>query len=95
MNGDGCKAAPWWRTSTHTERQDCVELAQLGPGQISVRDSKDPNSPQLTFTRRELAGFLNEIKLGKLEPRNGVPRQRRSLVCRGKLGILRSRGDQP
>lgn len=30
-----------WRTSSHTEKQDCVEVARLG-GNIGVRDSKFP-----------------------------------------------------
>ncbi|WP_407061434.1 DUF397 domain-containing protein [Actinomadura napierensis] len=32
---------PQWRTSSYTERQDCVELAGLDSDSIGIRDNKN------------------------------------------------------
>ncbi|PJE99536.1 DUF397 domain-containing protein [Streptomyces carminius] len=48
-----------WIKSSHSDNEggNCVEIAAASDG-IHVRDSKDLQGPQLTFTRREWADFL-------------------------------------
>jgi hypothetical protein len=55
-----------WRKSTHsgTTGGDCVELAAL-PSQIAVRDSKNPDSPHLSFGRAAFGKALKEIRAGR------------------------------
>ncbi|MFC5184534.1 DUF397 domain-containing protein [Actinomadura harenae] len=54
---------PTWRKSTHSADNggDCIELADLAPG-VGVRDSKDPEGPHLTMTRRNLAALTQIVK---------------------------------
>ncbi|MBO2451793.1 DUF397 domain-containing protein [Actinomadura barringtoniae] len=56
-------AHPVWRKSTSSQGggTDCVEVADLAEA-CGVRDSKDPDGPVLSFTRKEWAGFLSTIK---------------------------------
>ncbi|MFF5258121.1 DUF397 domain-containing protein [Actinomadura viridis] len=59
-----------WRKSSYsgaTQGTDCVELADLGPRQIGVRDSKAPEASHLTLTPESVAGLLQGIKAGKLD----------------------------
>ncbi|MGH3965479.1 MAG: DUF397 domain-containing protein [Pseudonocardiaceae bacterium] len=43
-----------WRKSSRStggdDQADCVEVAEV-PGQVAMRDSKDPAGPVLAFTR--------------------------------------------
>jgi hypothetical protein len=53
-----------WRKSSRSNTNaegDCVELADLGPA-IAIRDSKNPDAPHLTLTRREFASLTSLIK---------------------------------
>ena len=45
---------------------DCVTV-KLGAEQIEVRDTKDPNSPTLSFTRDEWLAFIEGVKLGEFD----------------------------
>jgi hypothetical protein len=58
---------PQWRTSSYTERQDCIELAALNIDSIGIRDSKDPAGPFLSLTRADLENLLDRIKAGRLD----------------------------
>jgi hypothetical protein len=42
----------------------CVEAMRLYDGRVALRQSTDPDSPALIFTKGELAGFLTGIKAG-------------------------------
>ncbi|MFF7242324.1 DUF397 domain-containing protein [Embleya sp. NPDC008237] len=58
--GDSCvEIAFSWRKSSYsgTEGDDCVEVG-AGPGAVHVRDSKDKESPQITFGATMWSTFL-------------------------------------
>lgn len=44
----------------------CVEVADAGRV-VAVRDSKDPDGPQFTFSRHEIADLASRIKRGQLD----------------------------
>lgn len=60
----GSAAGATWRKSTFSAYNgSCVEVADLAPGQIGVRDSKaGPLSPVLLFDRADWASFLRTLK---------------------------------
>ncbi|TDD94156.1 DUF397 domain-containing protein [Actinomadura rubrisoli] len=58
---------PQWRTSSYTERQDCVALAALNIDSIGIRDSKNPKGPLLSVTRADLENLIDRIKAGHLD----------------------------
>lgn len=65
LNGEALK---WRKASTSTGNGQCVELAEMPQGRgIAVRDSKDPHGPVLSFTRGELAAFLDGAKAGEFD----------------------------
>lgn len=54
-----------WRKSTRSgSATNCVEVAQA-PGEIAVRDSKDPEGGQLRVGPSEWGSFLNGLKGGR------------------------------
>jgi Domain of unknown function (DUF397) len=50
-----------WRKSTHSGSGNCIETAPVPDG-IAVRDSADPYSPALSFTRRAWTVFTAILK---------------------------------
>jgi hypothetical protein len=48
-----------WVKSSHSSNEgpDCVEVA-AAPGAVRVRDSKDPEGPQLAFSPAAWAAFV-------------------------------------
>lgn len=59
-NGDCVEVA--WRKSSHSANGNCVEVA--APGQVLVRDSKNPEGPVLSFTPDEWRTFLRKARAG-------------------------------
>jgi len=59
-----------WRKSSFSgaANQNCVEVAQIAPGVLAVRDSKDPAGPILRFTRAEWSAFVRGVQAGEFEP---------------------------
>lgn len=47
----------WFKSSYSGGEGQCVEVAAT-PGTIHVRDSKDPDGPQLTITPEAFAGLV-------------------------------------
>jgi hypothetical protein len=56
-----------WRKATASGSNGCVELAPLTDGGVAVRDSKNPASPILTFTRHEWLSFLDGLGNGEFD----------------------------
>ncbi len=55
-----------WHKSSRCESSGCVEVAAAGQ-QIMVRDSKDQNSPILTFSQAAWADFVDGLRAGDFE----------------------------
>ncbi|MFE5584276.1 DUF397 domain-containing protein [Kitasatospora sp. NPDC056531] len=55
-----------WRKSTYSVQEgQCVEVADGLPGQMPVRDSKDPAGPTLTFPAEAWQSFVSAIRAGE------------------------------
>ncbi|MFJ2953227.1 DUF397 domain-containing protein [Streptomyces sp. NPDC087270] len=68
-NGGECvEAAAVWRKSSHSDGNggSCVEFAPHADGVVPVRDSKDPDGPQLTFTAAAWTSFVDAVRAGEL-----------------------------
>ncbi|GAA3742536.1 DUF397 domain-containing protein [Plantactinospora mayteni] len=52
-----------WRKSTRSTPNggDCVEVADNLPGHVLVRDSKDPDGGNLTFTPTAWHAFVTDL----------------------------------
>ncbi|MEY9889714.1 hypothetical protein ABIA35_000246 [Catenulispora sp. MAP12-49] len=57
----------WRKAAASTGNGACVELAPGGSGAVYLRDSKDPKGAVLTFTRAEIAAFLDGAKGGEFD----------------------------
>lgn len=57
--GEG--ALSWRKASYSAGNGECVELAS-GAGRVSVRDSKDPEGPVLTYPSDVFRSFLDATK---------------------------------
>jgi hypothetical protein len=65
---NGSDVAMDWRKSSYSgSGNNCVEVAARHPGQIAVRDSKDPQGPKLVFTPAEWKAFTSRTKDGEFE----------------------------
>jgi len=59
-------AGAWIKSSRSGGGGDCVEVREVDSG-IGVRDSKNPNGPQLSFTRAEWAAFVAGVRDGEFD----------------------------
>jgi hypothetical protein len=50
-----------WRKSTHSYADTCVEVAKP-TGRLAVRDSTDPDGPQLAFAGGDWDHFLARVR---------------------------------
>lgn len=55
-----------WRKSSHSDSEggNCVEVAGI-PTAIAVRDSKNPDGPNLAFARTTFGALAREIRAGQ------------------------------
>ena len=52
-----------WRTSTHSgQNGSCIQVAGNLPGIVAVRDSKNPEGPELIFASDQWQRFATSIK---------------------------------
>jgi len=56
-----------WRKSTYSNGSggDCVEIADRPRGAHALRDSKNPDGPNLIFTPHQWRTFTEKIKLSE------------------------------
>jgi hypothetical protein len=57
----------WMKSSFSYHNGNCVEVAGLGGGAISVRNSRDPRGAVLTFTPAEWDAFIGGVRLGEFD----------------------------
>jgi Domain of unknown function (DUF397) len=62
----------WVKSSSSMANGNSVEAADLGPGAVGLRDSKNPQSPHLVFTRDEWTAFLAGVKAGEFDGFGGA-----------------------
>jgi hypothetical protein len=53
---------PWRKSRRSNGQAECVEVACTRPGVIAVRDSKDPDGPQLAFGPGPWRTFATQVK---------------------------------
>lgn len=60
-----------WRKSSYSggEGGNCVEVATNVPATIAIRDSKDPDGPQLAFAPEAWSTFIDSVRGGEFAPR--------------------------
>lgn len=56
-----------WVKSSSSHTGGCVELAALPGGAIALRDSKNPKTPALHFTGREMTAFIEAASRGEFD----------------------------
>lgn len=50
-----------WRTSSYTQQQNCVEVADT-PGLSAIRDTKNRDHGYLTFESPEWHAFVDSVR---------------------------------
>ena len=67
--------AEWRKSSYSSQDGNCVEVARNLPGLVAVRDSKAPDTPNLTLPRETWQVFLLAIRAQR--PNSGFHRSDR------------------
>jgi hypothetical protein len=63
---------PGWRTSTYSSNgDDCVEVNGAVVG-VTIRHSKDPNGPMISFTGQQWRQWLAELATDAIDNSNGA-----------------------
>jgi hypothetical protein len=60
------QAEAQWRKSSFSPANNCVEVADLADA-IAVRNSNHPDAGTLTFTRAEMAAWIDGCKAGEFD----------------------------
>ncbi|GAA0358411.1 DUF397 domain-containing protein [Streptomyces blastmyceticus] len=58
--------AVWRKSPDSNTNEHCVEITDLPGGGVAIRDSKNPNRPDLRYTANEWAAFRSGITNGTL-----------------------------
>lgn len=53
-----------WRTSSHTQSYQCVEVGRTDDGDAAVRDSKNRSAGYFTVTARQWTLFVDNVCTG-------------------------------
>lgn len=64
MTGNTTPALKWRKSSHSGGNGECVEFAIPGAASVAVRDSKDPEGPQLRFSDDAWTAFVDEVAAG-------------------------------
>lgn len=57
--------AVWRKSARSNNGGACVEVATNLPGIVAIRDSKDPDGPNLIFTPAEWREFVGAVREGR------------------------------
>jgi hypothetical protein len=59
-----------WRKSSYSSSNggDCLEVADVYPHLVPVRDSKRPTGPALAFAPAAFAAFVSAVRDGEFDP---------------------------
>jgi hypothetical protein len=56
-----------WRTSSFTDRGNCVAVAELDDGRVALRNSNRPQSGTLLLSRPALHAWIAGLKAGEFD----------------------------
>ena len=65
--GSAVGVIEWRISSMCAGNGDCVAVGQLPGGDVLVKDTKDPEGPQLRFDAREWRAFVAGIRAGEFD----------------------------
>ena len=57
----------WRKSSFSNPSGNCVEVAEASNGQVAVRNSREPDSGTLFYTRPEIDAFVRGAKAGEFD----------------------------
>jgi len=58
---------PHWRTSSYTDRGNCVAVARCDDAQVAVRNSNHPTAGTVLFTTAAMHEWIAGIKAGEFD----------------------------
>lgn len=61
------KNREWIKASFSGPQGACVETRSVVEDEICVRNSRDPEGPQLRFTKQEWVAFVAGVKAGEFD----------------------------
>jgi hypothetical protein len=64
MNTSDLSRAAWYKSSHSSQDGNCVEVARNMPGQVAVRDSKNPDGTPLVVSREAWKRFVRRLRPG-------------------------------
>ena len=56
-----------WRTSSYSDRGNCVAVTELDDGRIAVRNSNRPDGGTLAFPPAAVRAWIDGAKAGELD----------------------------
>lgn len=56
-----------WRTSSFTDRGNCVAVAELADGRVALRNSNQPQVATLLLSRPALHAWIEGLKAGEFD----------------------------
>ena len=65
--GSSGSGPSWIKSSLSFSNSNCVEVADLPPGEIGVRNSRDSGGAVLRFTPGEWQAFLGGVRNGEFD----------------------------
>jgi hypothetical protein len=56
-----------WRTSSYSDRGNCVAVARVGDGDVAVRNSNHPEAGAVHLAPTSLRAWIDGIKAGEFD----------------------------
>ncbi len=56
-----------WRTSSFSDRGNCVAVARIGDGCVGVRNSNHPDAGTLRFSPAMVRAWIDGVKAGEFD----------------------------